>query len=111
MLRSFAWLALVVAVGFGVHFALQGIIQSGDAELRKGPDVAKVAKLEAADPVHGAKVLCRHEQVRIHLSPVPPPHRSWRQVHGPPIAGKTAKYVKSMLTLYRSGTMWVHDQV
>jgi cytochrome c553 len=103
MLRSFAWLALVVAVGFGVHFSLQGIIQSGDAEMRKGPDVAKVARLEAADPVHGAKVragMIKYESICRLCH-----HRTG---HGgkftPPIAGKTAEHVKSMLKLYRSGT-------
>lgn len=103
MLRSFAWLALVVAVGFGVHFALQGIIQSGDAEMRKGPNVAKVARLEAADPVHGAKVragMIKYESICRLCH-----HRTG---HGgkftPPIAGKTAKYVESVLMLYRSGT-------
>ena len=90
MFRSFAWLALVVAVGFGVHFALQGIIQSGDAEKRKGPDVAKVARLEAADPVHGAKVragMVKYESICRLCH-----HRTG---HGgkftPPIAGKGAK--------------------
>lgn len=103
MLRSFAWLALVIAVGLGLHFALQGIIQSGDAEMRKGPDVAKVARLEAADPVHGAKVragMIKYESICRLCH-----HRTG---HGgkftPPIAGKTAQYVESMLKLYRSGT-------
>ncbi len=56
MLRKFSWIVLVIAVIAGVHFALQGIIQSGDAKMREGPDLEKVARLEAADPVHGAKV-------------------------------------------------------
>lgn len=102
MLRKFAWLLLVAVVGFGVHFALQKIIQSGDPELRKGPDIAKVERLEAADPVHGAKVragmnkyesicrLCHH-----------------RTGHGgkftPAIAGRKSQYIESMLKLYRSG--------
>jgi cytochrome c553 len=102
MYRSFAWLALVVAVGIGVHFSLQGIIHSGNAENRKGSDVAKVERLEAADPVHGAKVragMVKYESI-CRLC-----HHSTG--HGgkftPPIAGKTAKYVESMLNLYRSG--------
>lgn len=102
MLRSIAWVILVAAVGLGVHFGLQGIIQSGDAEKRKGPNLAKVEQIEAADPVHGAKVragmikyesicrLCHH-----------------RNGHGgkftPAIAGRGAERIEMMLRLYRSG--------
>lgn len=103
VLRSLGWIVLVVAVGVGVHFALQGIIQSGDAEKRKGPDLAKVERLEAADPVRGAKVragLNKYESICRLCH-----HRTG---HGgkftPPIAGKSANYVESMLRLYRSGT-------
>ncbi len=102
MFRKFSWLVLVAAVIVGVHFALQSIIQSGDEENRRGPDLAKLQQLEATDPVRAAKVragmdkyesicrLCHH-----------------RTGHGgkftPPVAGKTAEYVESMLKLYRSG--------
>lgn len=102
MFRSFAWLALVAAVGIGLHFTLQGIIQSGDADKRKGPDVAKVERLEAADPVHGAKVragMVKYESICRLCH-----HRTGQGgKFTPPIAGKTAKYVESMLTLYRKG--------
>lgn len=103
MLRKLSWLILVVAVGVGVHFALQGIIQSGDAEQRKGPDLAKVERLEAADPVHGAKVragMLKYESICRLCH-----HRTG---HGgkftPPIAGLTAERVELMLKLYRSGS-------
>jgi cytochrome c553 len=103
MFRSFAWLALVVGVGFGLHFTLQWIIQSGDAEKRKGPDVAKVERLEAADPVHGAKVragMVKYESICRLCH-----HRTGQGgKFTPPIAGKPAKYVETMLGLYRSGT-------
>jgi len=103
MFRSFAWLALVAGVGFGLHFTLQWIIQSGDAEKRKGPDVAKVERLEAADPVHGAKVragMVKYESICRLCH-----HRTGQGgKFTPPIAGKSAKYVESMLRLYRSGT-------
>lgn len=103
MLRKLSWLILVVAVGVGVHFALQGIIQSGDAEQRKGPDLAKVERLEAADPVRGAKVragMLKYESICRLCH-----HRTG---HGgkftPPIAGLTAERVELMLKLYRSGS-------
>lgn len=102
LIRGFGWLVLVVGVGIGVHFSLQGIIQSGDAEKRKGPDYAKVEKIEAADPVRGAKVragmlkyesicrLCHHRQ----------------GIGGkftPSLVGKGAQHIETMLKLYRSG--------
>lgn len=102
MLRSFAWLVLVVAVGIGVHFALQGIIQSGDPEKRKGPDIAKVERLEAADPVHGAKVragMNKYESICRLCH-----HRTGQGgKFTPRIAGRNAQYIESMLKLYRSG--------
>jgi len=103
MLRSFVWLVLVVGVGVGVHFTLQGIIQSGDAEKRKGPDLAKVERLEAADPVHGAKVragMDKYESICRLCH-----HRTGQGgKFTPPIVGKGAQYVEKMLKLYRSGT-------
>lgn len=102
MLRSFVWLMLVVGVGVGVHFTLQGIIQSGDAEKRKGPDLAKVAQLEAADPVHGAKVhagMDKYESICRLCH-----HRTGQGgKFTPPIAGRDAQYIETMLKLYRSG--------
>lgn len=101
-IRSIGWVALVATVGIGVHFALQGIIQSGDAEKRKGPDLEKVARIEAADPVHGAKVragmnkyesICRLCHHRLGIG----------GKFTPRIAGRKAEYIESMLTLYRSG--------
>ena len=102
MLRKFSWLLLVVAVGIGVHFALQNIIQSGDPEKRKGPDLAKVERLEAADSVHGAKVragMVKYESICRLCH-----HRTGQGgKFTPPIAGLTAERVELMLKLYRSG--------
>ena len=102
MLRKFSWLVLVVAVIVGVHFALQSIIQSGDAENRKGPDLAKVERIEAADPVLGAKVragMVKYESICRLCH-----HRTG---HGgkftPPINGRGAERIEMMLRLYRSG--------
>lgn len=102
MLRKLAWLLLVAAVGIGVHFALQGIIQSGDAEKRKGPDIAKVERLEAADPIHGAKVRAGMEKYESICRLCH--HRTGQGgKFTPPINGRSAEYVESMLKLYRSG--------
>jgi cytochrome c553 len=103
MLRSLGWFVLVVGVGVGVHFTLQGIIQSGDAEKRKGPDLAKVARLEAADPVHGAKVRAGMEKYESICRLCH--HRTGQGgKFTPPIAGREAIYIETMLKLYRSGT-------
>lgn len=103
MFRKFSWIVLVVAVIAGVHFALQGIIQSGDAKKREGPDLAKVAQLEAADPVHGAKVragMIKYESICRLCH-----HRTGQGgKFTPPVAGKTAEGIEQMLKLYRSGT-------
>lgn len=102
MFRKLSWLILVIAVGIGVHFALQNIIQSGDPEKRKGPDLAKVARLEAADPVHGAKVragMVKYESICRLCH-----HRTGQGgKFTPPIAGRTAEQVEILLKLYRSG--------
>ncbi len=102
MFRKLAWLLLVVAVGVGVHFALQDIIQSGDPEQRRGPDLAKVERLEAADPVRGAKVragMVKYESVCRLCH-----HRTGQGgKFTPPVAGRTAEQVKIMLKMYRSG--------
>lgn len=103
MFRKLGWLLLVLAVGIGVHFTIQGIIESGDAEKRKGPDLEKVARLEAADPVHGAKVragMVKYESICRLCH-----HRTGQGgKFTPPIAGKTAEQVETQLKLYRSGT-------
>jgi len=102
MLRRLAWIVLVAVVGLGLHFTLQGIIESGDAEKRKGPDLAKVALLEAADPVHGAKVragMVKYESICRLCH-----HRTGQGgKFTPPIAGKGAERTEMMLRLYRSG--------
>ena len=102
MFRKISWLILVIAVGIGVHFALQNIIQSGDPEKRKGPDLAKVARLEAADPVHGAKVragMVKYESICRLCH-----HRTGQGgKFTPPITGRTAEQVEILLKLYRSG--------
>lgn len=100
--RKLSWLVLVFAVGIGVHFALQGIIQSGDAEKRKGPDLTKLAQLEASDPVRAAKVRAGMEKYESICRLCH--HRSG--IGGkftPPIAGKTAEGVETLLKLYRDG--------
>lgn len=103
LLRSFVWIGLVIGVGAGVHFSIQGIIQSGDAEKRKGPDLAKVARLEAADPVHGAKVRAGMEKYESICRLCH--HRTGQGgKFTPPIAGREAIYIETMLKLYRSGT-------
>jgi cytochrome c553 len=102
MLRKYGWILLVVAVGLGVHFTAQSIIRRGDPENLKGPDIARVARIEAADPARGARVragmakyeatcrLCHH-----------------RTGHGgkftPAIGGRPVEYIEAMLKLYRSG--------
>jgi cytochrome c len=103
MLRKLSWFILVVAVGLGVHFALQKIIHSGDPENLKGPDLEKIERLEAADPVHGAKVragMVKYESICRLCH-----HRTG---HGgkftPPIAGNSAARIEVMLKLYRGGT-------
>jgi len=102
MFRKLSWLVLVVAVGIGVHFALQNIIQSGDPEKRKGPNLAEVARLEAADPVHGAKVragMVKYESICRLCH-----HRTGQGgKFTPPINGRTAEQVEILLKLYRSG--------
>lgn len=103
MLRKYWWILLIVGVGLGVHFTAQSIIKRGNPENLRGPDLAKVARIEAEDPVRGAKVragmekyesicrLCHH-----------------RTGHGgkftPPIGGRPAQYVEHMLKTYRNGT-------
>lgn len=103
MFRKLGWLLLVLAVGIGVHFTIQGIIESGDAEKRKGPDLEKVARLEAADPVHGAKVragMVKYESICRLCH-----HRTGQGgKFTPPITGRTAEQNEALLKLYRSGT-------
>lgn len=102
MLRKYGWILLVLAVALGVYFTAQSIIQEGDPENRKGPDLAKVAQIEAADPVRGAKVragMIKYESICRLCH-----HRTG---HGgkftPPITGRTAEQVEILLKLYRSG--------
>jgi cytochrome c len=102
MLRKLSWLVLVLTVGLGVHFALQNIIHSGDPENLKGPDLAKIEQLEAADPVHGARVragMVKYESICRLCH-----HRTG---HGgkftPSIVGSTAERTEIMLKLYRGG--------
>lgn len=102
MLRSLGWVVLVAGVGIGVHFALQGIIQSGDAEKRKGPNLTKVEQIEAADPVHGAKVragMIKYESICRLCH-----HRTGQGgKFTPAIAGRGPERIEMMLRLYRSG--------
>lgn len=103
MFRKLGWLLLVLAVGIGVHFTIQGIIEGGDAEKRKGPDLEKVARLEAADPIHGAKVragMVKYESICRLCH-----HRTGQGgKFTPPIVGRTAEQTEALLKLYRSGT-------
>lgn len=103
MLRKLSWLVLVLGVGMGVHLAIQNIIHSGDPENLKGPDLAKIERLEAEDPVHGAKVragMMKYESICRLCH-----HRTG---HGgkftPSIVGRSAAQVEFLLKLYRSGT-------
>ena len=102
MLRKYWWIVLVVAVALGVHFTAQTVIQRGDPEKRKGPDLAKVARIEAADPVRGAKVragMVKYESICRLCH-----HRTGQGgKFTPAIAGRTAEQVEFMLKLYRSG--------
>lgn len=102
MLRSIGWVVLVAAVGVGVHFGLQGIIQSGDAEKRKGPDTSKLERLQATDPARAAVVragmekyesICRLCHHRLGIG----------GKFTPAIAGRPEEWVMTMLSEYRSG--------
>jgi cytochrome c553 len=102
MYRSIGWIALVAAVGVGVHFMLQGIIQSGDAEMRKGPDLAKLERLQAVDPARAAIVRAGMDKYEA----------SCRLCHHrlgiggkftPAVAGRPEEWVATMLVIYRSG--------
>lgn len=103
MLRKYWWVLLIVAVGLGVHFTAQTIIARGDPENRKGPDLEKVARIEAEDPVRGAKVRAGMEKYEAICRLCH--HRTG---HGgkftPPIGGRPATYVEHMLKLYREGS-------
>ncbi len=102
IVRKLSWLALVLAVGIGVHFALQGIIQSGDAEKRKGPDLARLEQLEATDPARATKAragMLKYESICRLCH-----HRTG--IGGkftPPITGKTEAGIETLLKLYRDG--------
>ncbi len=101
--RKLIWLALVLAVGSGVHFALQGIIQSGDAEMRKGPDLARLEKMESTDPARAVRV--RAGMVKYESSCRLCHHRLG--IGGkftPAIAGRPEDWVITMLEVYRSGS-------
>jgi cytochrome c553 len=102
MLRKYWWILLVVAVALGVHFTAQNIIRHGNPENLKGPDLAKVARIEAEDPARGARVRAGMEQ---YESTCRLCHH--RTGHGgkftPAIGGRPADYVTGMLKLYRSG--------
>lgn len=102
MFRSIGWLALVAVVGIGVHFALQGIIQSGDAEKRKGPDMAKLEQIQRTDPARAAVVragmekyesICRLCHHRLGIG----------GKFTPAIAGRPEEWITTMLKAYRSG--------
>lgn len=102
MFRKFSWIVLVLAVILGVHFALQAIIQSGDAKNRKGPDLARLKQMEATDPAHAARIragMIKYESI-CRLC-----HHSTGQggKFSPPVAGKTAEGIELMLKLYREG--------
>lgn len=100
--RKLGWLLLVLAVGIGVHFVLQGIIQSGDAEKRKGPDLTRLEQLERTDPVRAARV--RAGMVKYEAICRLCHHRSGSGgKFTPPIAGKTEEGVALLLQLYRDG--------
>lgn len=102
MLRKYWWILLVVMVALGVHFTAQSVIRQGNPENRKGPNLAKVAQIEADDPVRGAKVragMVKYESICRLCH-----HRTG---HGgkftPPIAGRTAEQVEFLLKAYRRG--------
>ncbi|MBS3935858.1 MAG: c-type cytochrome [Sulfuritalea sp.] len=103
MFRSVGWIMLVLAIGAGVHFALQGIIQSGDAEKRKGPDMAKLERLQAVDPARAAVVragmdkyesICRLCHHRLGIG----------GKFTPAITGRPEEWVAAMLIAYRAGS-------
>lgn len=103
MFRGIGWIVLVLAVGSGVHIALQRIIQSGDAEKRKGPDLSKLERLQASDPSRAATVragmekyesICRLCHHRLGIG----------GKFTPAITGRPEEWVAAMLAAYRSGT-------
>lgn len=100
--RRLGWLIIVTAVGIGVHFALQGIIQSGDAAKRQGPDLSRLAELEKTDPLRAAKVragMVKYESVCRLCH-----HRTGEGgKFTPPLKGKTEEGVETLLQLYRNG--------
>jgi cytochrome c len=102
MFRSVGWMALVAVVGLGIHFTLQGIIQSGDAEKRKGPDLTKLEQIARTDPARATIVragmekyesICRLCHHRLGIG----------GKFTPAIAGRPEEWVMAMLQAYRSG--------
>jgi cytochrome c len=103
MLQRVGWIALVLAVGGGVHFALQGIIESGDAEQRRGPDLAKLERLQASDPARAATVRAGMEKYESICRLCH--HRAGTGgKFTPSIAGRSEESVMALLKAYRSGT-------
>ena len=103
MRQRIGWIALVLAVGAGVHFTLQEIIQSGDAEHRRGPDLSKLERLQAIDPSRAATVRAGMEKYESICRLCH--HRAGTGgKFTPPIAGRSEESVVIMLKAYRSGT-------
>jgi cytochrome c553 len=101
-LRTLGWVVLVVTVGLGVHFGIQGIIQSGDYYASESPVLPKLRELEDSDPQRAA--LVRAGMVRYNESCRLCHHRDG---HGgeftPSLVGHNAAGVEAMLRIYRDG--------
>lgn len=93
---------MVVAVGLGVHIAIQTIIQSGDYHASESPVLPKLGELAQSDPPRAA--LVRAGMERYNKSCRLCHHRDG---HGgkftPSLVGRNAAGVAAMLKIYRDG--------
>lgn len=102
LLQTLGWIVIVVAVGLGVHMAIQTIIQSGDYHFSESPVLSKLGELEQSDPQRA--ILVRAGMERYNESCRLCHHRDG---HGgkftPSLVGRNAAGVEAMLRIYRDG--------